>query len=155
MSGAHLRTIPVSRRPACYPVRTQLCLLVPFATPALGVVCHRGPRSLNDAAYNSLKYVPFCPHTPTCAKCEHAKFTWRKVGCGAVTHRHIDKPVHANTQVYRTMLPHPTMSAVCTRFLPAEVALVTVELQNLNIQETSYVSFDRCMPHLPGLTRCL
>ncbi|KAF5835414.1 hypothetical protein DUNSADRAFT_7449 [Dunaliella salina] len=35
-------------------------------------------KNLNDAAYNSLKYVPVCCCTPVCAKCNNPKYMWTR-----------------------------------------------------------------------------
>ncbi|KAK2078184.1 hypothetical protein QBZ16_004052 [Prototheca wickerhamii] len=37
-------------------------------------------KSLNDAAYNGLDYVPYCSTMPVQPKCDEAKFIWRKKG---------------------------------------------------------------------------
>lgn len=33
-------------------------------------------KSLNDAAYNGLDYVPYCSTMPVQPKCDEAKFIW-------------------------------------------------------------------------------
>lgn len=45
-------------------------------------------RALNDAAYNNLDYVAYCPHTPCCSKgpCKDAKFLWVSKRTTLVTH---------------------------------------------------------------------
>ncbi|KAL6777724.1 hypothetical protein ACKKBG_A15390 [Auxenochlorella protothecoides x Auxenochlorella symbiontica] len=37
-------------------------------------------KTLNDAAYNGLDYVPYCSTMPVQPKCDDAKFIWKKKG---------------------------------------------------------------------------
>ncbi|KAI8104352.1 hypothetical protein M9434_002910 [Picochlorum sp. BPE23] len=37
-------------------------------------------KSLNDAAYNGLDYVPYCSTMPVQEHCEDPKFMWKKKG---------------------------------------------------------------------------
>jgi hypothetical protein len=37
-------------------------------------------KSLNDAAYNGLDYVPYCSTMPVQENCEDPKFMWKKKG---------------------------------------------------------------------------
>lgn len=40
-------------------------------------------KTLNDAAYNGLDYVPYCSTMPVQPKCDDAKFIWVSLGCQA------------------------------------------------------------------------
>jgi hypothetical protein len=35
-------------------------------------------KALNDAAYSSLAYVPYCSTMPVAKKCETPRFAWRR-----------------------------------------------------------------------------